>query len=319
MNRYLSWVMVRCWNKRQEQYRQGHAALIILVLVCFLGTAGLLVARLVLGEAGKAKEAITRQQVVYLTQDVLQSALTRELRREGLESESWPVVLQPGQEEVQVQVSLDGTDKLGLRLLQVAARPAKSPAYVLHQLRWSFTRAVRQQAATYALIAAGSLQGDADKLGKILYTSENGAVFPDYAVSDFKNWRPQPCYTPVDLRTYGLGKQLYLYDSPEPYRIKAGTCVQGEGILVFGGDLLLEDGVTFPGRVVIFTESDLTTGANVTLQNALVFCKGRLSLGSNNKIRGAIFVKKEAAWNDDLILQHVPEVTAPFSTLASQQ
>jgi hypothetical protein len=229
------------------------------------------------------------------------------------------VVLQPGQEETQVQVSVGGTDKLGLRLLQVAARSTAAPAYVLHQLRWSFTRAVRQQAATYALIAAGSLQGDAEKLGKILYTSENGAVFPDYAVSDFKNWRPQPCFTPVDLRTYGLGKQLYLYDSLEPYRIKAGTCVKGEGILVFGGDLLLEDGVTFPDRVVIFTESNLTTGDNVNLENALIFCKGSLSLGSNNKIRGAIFVKKEAAWNEDLILQHVPEVIAPFSTLASLQ
>ncbi len=311
--------MARCWNKRNGHYRQGHAALIILVLVCFLGTAGLLVARLVLGEYGNAKEAITRQQVVYLTQDVLQCALEREARREQPEPDAWPVVLQPGQEEVQMKVSVTGAEKLGLRLLQVAASPAAAPAYVLHQLRWSFTRAVRQQAATYAFIATGSLQGDAEKLGKLLYTSENGAVFPDYAVSDFKNWLPQPCFSPVDLRVYGLGKQLYVWESPEPYRITAGTCVKGEGILVFGGDLVLEDGVTFTDRVVIFTEDNLTTGGNVTFQNALIFCKGRLSLGSNNKISGAIFVKREAAWSSDLVLQHVPEVTAPFSTLASQQ
>jgi hypothetical protein len=314
LNKYLFWVMVRCFKLKSG--RQGHAALLILVLVCFLGAAALLVSRLVLGEYLKAKEALSRQQVVFLTQDVLQCALQQELRQGKLEDTCWQTVLQPGQEKVEVRLTVTEAAALGLRRLQVAASPAMLPDYVLNQLRWSFTRVVRQQAASHALIVAGSLQGDAEKLGQLLCTSDEGAIFPDYAVGDFVPWQPHPLPTPVDLRTYGLGQRLYLRESLEPYRINYGTNIPGEGIVIFGGDLVLEDGVTFNDRTVLFTEGSLTTGANVTLQNTLIFCKGRLSLGRNNKIRGVIFVKKEAFWYDDLILQHAPEAAAPFSTSA---
>ena len=314
LSKYLFWVMVRCSKLRSE--RQGHAALVILALVCFLGTAALLVSRLVLGEYIKTKEAIGRQQVVFLVQDVLHCALQEEVRRGKLENTFWQAILQPGQEKVEVRLTVTETAKLGLRRLQVAAWPQTMPDYGLNQLRWSFTRVVRQQAASHALIVAGSLQGDAEKLGRLLYTSDEGAIFPDYAISDFEPWQPHPCPSPVDLRTYGLSKRLYLRDSLETYRINYGTKIPGEGMLIFGGDLVLEDGVTFNDRTVLFTEGNFTTGANVTLQNTLIFCKGRLSLGRNNKIQGVIFVKQAASWSDDLILQHAPEVVAPFSTAA---
>ena len=278
----------------------------------------MVVSRLVLAEFVAARETVRLQQVIFLVQDTLRSVLQYEEKQGMVMPCRWQTILFPGGEPLEIELKVRQDEKLGLRQLHIAARDGGKQKYDWYQVRWSFTRVVRQLAASYALIAQGSLQDDTAEWEQFLYTSKTGANFPNYTVRDFTIWQVESCLAPVDLRTYGLGGNLYLHDTMDTYKLPEDSVVHGEGILIFEDGLTLGNRVTFTDRVVIFTAGNLCIGSDVNLQQALIFCNGRLSVGDRSKIRGVIFVKEGAELGTGVEIQHDPGVTAPFSTLGFQ-
>ena len=299
-----------------KRSQQGQASFLILILVCVLSLTGAVLAKTVLAELFAAKAASRMRQLTVLVQDVLERAQRYEEKEGQIDRTPFTVTLYPDQTTYQVTLEVKRNEAAGLRLLTVAAAAADGQAYALSKLRWTFPQVIRRQAAAHALMVMGSFQGESEEAKGLLYTSEDGAVFPQYAVHNFLNWQAADFLSPADLRTSGLGGRLYYNDSLNSYNIGEGCTVNGDGILVFSGSAVIGSKTSFLGRVVILTDGDLLVGDNVHFQNALIICKGKMSMGNNNILRGAVFVRGDLQVGSNFSLQHEAAAVQPFSTIA---
>lgn len=185
----------------------------------------------------------------------------------------------------------------------------------LQQLKVDFCEQIRSLAKTSAILVGGRVEGGGETLDPKLYTSIHGADFPEFNVDNLKNWAVNVSLpVPAEVQKQGFCKRLYVVEK-DIYALPEQTTLVGETFLVFKHPVTIGKNSLYTDRLILFANSQLTIGDNVTLDRVLIICKGRLRIGSNCTLRGVVIAKNDVILGDNLTLIHDPGATAPFDSV----
>lgn len=303
-----------CDTKLSRSCSRGNAALSVLVvaLVLIMITGSLL--QLVKNEAEAAYEEIRTRQLMDLTQTALQAAIVQERYQSATDLQLDNIPLQPGGAQADLKLVVKKNENAGLRLLTVTTTDSNSNKYVLKQLQYTPDSIITGQAQDHAMIAMGDVVGIQDTWSGLLYTSNDGAKFPDFTIGDYKGWSEVVFPTIPEILQYGFGGRMY-YDDTAVLKLTKGGKVKGRGLLVLKNVGYIEDNCSFEDRVIIIANSSLVIGNNVKFNKALIICRSSLMIGTGCQVNGAIFVKGNATIGNGFTLTLDREAASPYATI----
>ena len=93
--------------------------------------------------------------------------------------------------------------------------------------------------------------------------------------------------------------------------------MNGDGILVFGDDIIIGDNSIFTGRLVILADKNVRIGRRVRMDKVLLLCKGKLTVGSDSFINGAALIQQNSVLGARVTLKEDKEVLNPFDSIIS--
>ena len=93
--------------------------------------------------------------------------------------------------------------------------------------------------------------------------------------------------------------------------------VNGDGILAFADDVTIDDNTVLTGRIVVLAERNLRIGNHVRLNKALLLCRGKLTIGTDSIINGAVMAQQDVVVEENTVISSDREVLEPFNSIIS--
>lgn len=301
---------------KEKISQKGYLVIYVLLLVLLLSSAAIAILRPILAELRATEENLRMRRIMVMSHELLQCALAWEEKHEKIQEMNFPVTIFPPKSTVDMKLTVQENKMVGLRLVTVAASIGAEPHYILKQVRWTFPKAVQEQLQTKGIMCGGKITGYRPAVTDLLYTSSEGAIFPDFKVSELENWTTAICPSPLELARYGLGGRMYKYRTQKTYQVMQNSKISGLGMLTFPGAVVINKGACFNERLVLVTEGDLHLQDHVKLQQALVFCKGNVYIGNNVTFKGGLFVRGNLNIGTGFKFTHLKNAASPFPTIA---
>ena len=142
-----------------------------------------------------------------------------------------------------------------------------------------------------------------------------GAVFPQFSVEEIAVWASTDFPSALELQRDGLSGWIYL--CRDKTELPKGLQVNGDGILAFADDMTISDNTVFTGRVIVLADRNLRVGSHVRLNKAFLLCRGKLTVGTDSIINGAVMAQQDALVNDNSVITGDREVLEPFKSIIS--
>ena len=297
--------------------KEGFILLPLLLFLMVCSGVILCYGRSVYQEAAATREFLCRKQLETIAQSFVFTALKQE--KETVISNAKYILnpLQPGNNEVQISVTVNRVKDLGMRFLKVDVSDSCANEFSLRQCGLFFPDSLLQQFAESSLIVTDSAeQGKSEKKDMDTITGKNdGAVFPQFSVEEIGVWASTDFPSALELQRDGLSGWIYLCRNE--LSLPKGLQVNGDGILAFANDVTIGDNVKFTGRVVILADGNLRLGSNVRFEKALLLCRGKLTLGADSIIKGAVMTQQDVVLADTSEIICDREVLEPFNSIIS--
>ena len=299
------------------KWKQGFILLPLLLFLMVCSGMVLCFMLRVYQEAEAAREFVCRKQLESIAQSFMSTALQQEQDTEITNAVYQLNPLQPGNNEVQASVTVNKIEDLGLRFLKVDVTDSCSNEFILRQCSMSLPEPLLRQFADSSLILAGSkVQEKSEKKDMDTITrNANGAAFPQLSVEEIAIWDVTDFPSVLDLQRDGLSGWIYL--CRKELSLPKGLNVNGDGILAFADDVTIGDNTVFTGRIIILADRSLRIGSHVKLENALLLCRGKLTIGSDSVINGAVMVQQDAVLDGNATITGDREVLEPFNSIIS--
>ena len=289
--------------------------LLLFLMVC--SSLVLFFGRRVYQESEAAREYLHRKQLETIAQSFMHSAIRQEKDTEITYAAYYFPPLQPGNSEVQLSVSVNRVEDLGMRFLKVNVSDSGPEVFSLRQCRMVFPVSMLQQFAESPLIVTGSaLKEKSEEKDNDTITSKSyGAVFPQFSVEGIAVWASTDFPSALELQRDGLSGWIYLCRNKS--EIPKGLQVNGNGILAFADDVMIGDYTEFTGRIIILADHGLRIGNHVRLNKALLFCRGKLTVGTDSIINGAVMAQQDVVVEENTVISSDREVLEPFNSIIS--
>jgi hypothetical protein len=260
---------------------------------------------------------LCRKQLETIAQSFMFTALQQENATEITNAVYKLDSLQPGNDEVQVSVSVNRVRDLGMRFLKVNVSDSCSNEFSLRQCSLFFPDRLLQVFAESPLIAVNSIaKEESDKRNMDTITSESdGAVFPQFSVEEIAIWASTDFPSALELQRDGLSGWIYL--CKKRLSLPKGLNVNGDGVLAFADDVTIGDNTVFTGRIIILADRNLHIGNCVKLEKALLLCRGKLTVGTDSMINGAVMARQDAIIDGNATITGDREVLEPFNSIVS--
>ena len=297
--------------------KQGFVLLPLLLFLMVCSGIVLSYMRNVYQELEAAREFLCRKQLETVAQSFMFTALQQEKEIEITDSVYSLEPLQPGNDAVQVCVTVNRERNLGLRFLKVDVADSCENEFSLRQCRMDIPEFLLQQFEQASFITQDSIAKDFSKEENTasITGKKDGAFFPQFSVEEISVWASTNFPSALELQRDGLGGWIYL--CKEKYTLPKGLTVNGEGILAFTKDAAIGDNSVFTGRIIILADRDLIIGSQVRIEKALLLCKGKLTVGSDSFINGAVMVQQDTELGERVTIAGDREVLEPFQSIIS--
>ena len=305
-----------CNTAGGTERKRGFVLLPLLLLLMVCSGIVLWYGRSVYQEAEAAREFLCRKQLETIAQSFMLTAVRQEKETEITNAVYSLNPLQPGNGEVQISVSVNRVKDLGMRFLKVGVSDSCSNVFSLRQCCMLFSDSMRQQLEHTPVVVAGSVTKEESGEKKITITSKSdGAVFPQFSVEEIAAWASTDFPSALELQRDGLSGWIYLCRNE--LTLPKGLNVNGDGILAFANNTTIGDNTVFTGRIIILADRSLRIGSHVKLENALLLCRGKLIIGSDSVINGAVMVQQDAILDGNSTVTGDREVLEPFYSIIS--
>ena len=224
--------------------------------------------------------------------------------------------LQPGNNNVQVYVTVNRVADLGMRFMKIDVRDSLSNEFSLRQCSMFFPDHLLQQFAESSLIVTGStIQKESEKSNETITSKSNGAAFPQFSVEEIATWASTDFPSALELQRDGLSGWIYL--CRKEITLPKGLNVNGDGILAFADDVSISDNTVFTGRIVILADRNLRIGNHVKLEKALLLCRRKLTVGTDSIINGAVMAQQDAIIDSKSTITCDREVLESFNSIVN--
>ena len=297
--------------------KQGFILLPLLLFLMVCSSMVLYYGRSVYQESESALEHLRRKQLETIAQSFVFTAIQQEKETEikGAAYSLHP--LQPGNSEVRVSVSVNRVKDLGMRFLKVTVSDSGPNDFSLRQCSMFFPSLLLQQFAGSPLIIADStMQEKSGKKYMDTITGKSyGAVFPQFSVEEIAVWASTDFPSALEMQRDGLSGWVYLCRNKIEF--PKGLQVNGDGILAFADDVTIADDIVFTGRVIVLADRRLHIGNHVRFNKALLLCRGKLTVGTDSIINGAVMAQQDAVIGDKSVITGDREVLEPFNSIIS--
>ncbi|MBQ9573421.1 MAG: hypothetical protein IJR22_08600 [Acidaminococcaceae bacterium] len=175
---------------------------------------------------------------------------------------------------------------------------------------------LRQFADSSLILAGSKAQEKSEKKDMDTITSKaNGAVFPQFSVEEIAIWDVTDFPSVLELQRDGLSGWIYL--CRKELSLPKGLNVNGDGILAFADDVTIGNNTVFTGRISVLADGNIYIGNHVKLEKALLLCRGKLTVGTDSIINGAVMTQQDAVIGDNSMITGDREVLEPFRTIIS--
>ena len=297
--------------------KQGFILLPLLLFLMICSSVVLYYGRSVYQESEAAQEHLRRKQLETIAQSFILTAIQQEKDTEIASAAYSLHPLWPGNNEVQVYVSVNRVEDLGLRFLKVNVSDSDRVDFSLRQCSMFFPVSLLQQFAESPLIITGSTrQEKSEKKDKDTITGKSyGAAFPQFSVEEIAGWASTDFPSALELQRDGLSGWIYLCRNK--IELPKGLKVNGDGILAFADDVTIDDNTVLTGRIVVLAERNLRIGNHVRLNKALLLCRGKLTIGTDSIINGAVMAQQGAVVDENALITGDREVLEPFNSIIS--
>ena len=297
--------------------KQGFILLPLLLFLMICSSVVLYYGRSVYQESEAAQEHLRRKQLETIAQSFILTAIQQEKDTEIASAAYSLHPLWPGNNEVQVYVSVNRVEDLGLRFLKVNVSDSDRVDFSLRQCSMFFPVSLLQQFAESPLIITGSTrQEKSEKKDKDTITGKSdGAAFPQFSVEEIAGWASTDFPSALELQRDGLSGWIYLCRNK--IELPKGLKVNGDGILAFADDVTIDDNTVLTGRIVVLAERNLRIGNHVRLNKALLLCRGKLTIGTDSIINGAVMAQQDAVVDENALITGDREVLEPFNSIIS--
>ena len=297
--------------------KQGFILLPLLLFLMVCSGIVLCYGRSVYQETEAARDFLCRKQLETIAQSFMFTALKQEKETEITNAVYKLDPLQPGNDEVQVSVTVNRVRDLGMRFLKVDVSDSLFNEFSLRQCSLFFPDRLLQVFAEAPLVVANSIpKEESDKKNMDTITGESdGAVFPQFSVQEIAIWASTDFPSSLELQRDGLSGWLYL--CRKEISLPKGLNVNGDGILAFADDVTISDNTVFTGRIIILADRNLRIGNCVKLEKALLLCRGKLTVGTDSIINGAVMAQQDAIIGDKSTIISDREVLEPFYSIIS--
>ena len=229
--------------------------LLLFLMVC--SGLALCYGRSVLRETETAREFMCRKQLEIIAQSFVSVALQQENETELADAVYKLPSLQPGNDEVQVSVSVNRVSDLGLRFLKVD---------VSDSLLNSFSPVV--------VLGSDAQERSEEKNANTITSKSDGVAFPHFSAEEIAIWTSTDLPSASELQRDGLNGWIYC---SKGISLTEGLNVNGDGILAFAEDAAIGDNTVFTGRIIILANRDLRIGNRVKLEKALILCQSKIT------------------------------------------
>ncbi len=297
--------------------KQGFILLSLLLFLMVCSSLVLYYGRSVYQESEAVRENLRRKQLETIAQSFMFTALQQEKDTE-IKSAAYSLhPLQPGNSKVQVSVLVNRVEALGMRFLKVNVSDSGTDDFSLRQCSMFFPVSLLQQFTGFPLIVTGSTRnGKSEKKDKDTITGKSyGAAFPQFSVEEIAGWASTDFPSALELQRDGLSGWIYLCRNK--IGLPKGLQVNGEGILAFADDVTIGDDTVFTGRVIVLADHSLRIGSHVRFNKALLLCRGKLTVGTDSIINGAVMTQQDAVVDENAVITSDREVLEPFNSIIS--
>ena len=87
--------------------------------------------------------------------------------------------------------------------------------------------------------------------------------------------------------------------------------------MAFTDDVTIGDNSVFTGRVIVLADRNLRIGSHVRLNKAVLLCRGKLTVGTDSIINGAVMAQQDTVVDDKSAIISDREVLEPFNSIVS--
>ena len=289
----------------------------LLLFLMFCSGMVLCFMRNVYQEVEVAREFLHRKQLESIAQSFMSTALQQEKDAEIKNAVYKLNPLQPGNNEAETTVTVNRIKDLGLRFIKVNVSDSCFNEFLLRQCSLFFTEPLLQRFAESPLIVTGStVQEKSEKKDMFTITSEsNGAAFPQFSVEEIATWDVTDFPSVLELQRDGLSGWIYI--CRKELSLPKSLIVNGDGVLAFADDVTIGDNTVFTGRIIILADCNIFIGNHVKLEKAFLLCRGKLTVGTDSIINGAVMTKQDVALGDKSVITGDREVLEPFRSIIS--
>ena len=297
--------------------KRGFILLPLLLFLTVCSSMILYYGRSVRQESEAAREHLRRKQLETIAQSFMFTAIQQEKDTEITDAAYALHPLQPGNSEVQVSVSVNRVKDLGMRFLKVNVSDSGPDDFSLRQCSMFFPALLLQQFKEGPLLVSDSkMQEKSEKKDMDTITGKSyGAVFPQFSVEEIAAWASTGFPSALELQRDGLSGWIYLCRNK--IELPKGLQVNGDGILAFADDVTLGDSTVFTGRIIVLADRNLRIGSHVRLHKALLLCRGKLTVGTDSIINGAVMARQDAVVEENAVISGDREVLEPFNSIIS--
>jgi len=301
-----------------EELKRNKGFILFPVLLFLIACSGVAMTGLhtVAREAAAASEFLRYRQLETITQSFMQTALYQEEQTEITDAAYQLGFLHPGKEPVNVTVKVNREPSLGLRFLQVDTVTSHDDKFSLRQCRIRFSDSLLQQFANSLFIVPdAAVQKEQEEKDVSITGNTGGAVFPDFSMESIANWASTDFPSALELQSDGLSGWIYL--TREKLSFPKGITVHGNGILAFTDNIVISDDSTFTGRIILLADGNVRIGSRVRLEKALLLCRGKLTVGTDSFINGAVMAQQDAVLGEGVTFTGDREVLEPYNSIVS--
>jgi hypothetical protein len=316
MKYFVGWAAFRNTTGGTEK-KQGFILLSLLLFLMVCSSMVLYYGRSVYQESEAAREFLRRKQLETIVQSFMFTAIQQEKDTVITSADYSLHSLQPGNGEALISVSVNRVKDLGMRFLKVNVSDSGPGGFSLRQCSMFFPRSLFQQfSETPLIVARSTMQEKSEKKDMDTITGKSyGAAFPQFSVEEIAVWASTDFPSALELQRDGLSGWIYL--SRNKVEIPKGLQINGDGILAFADDVTIGDNTVFTGRIIVLADRGLRIGSHVRLNKALLLCRGKLTVGTESIINGAVMAKQDAMVDENAVVTGDREVLEPFNSIIS--
>ena len=280
--------------------KDGFILISLLMFLLVISVVAISLVRNVTQELSVVQETVRVKQLETIVQSFMYTALQQE-KFDGITEAVYQLEpLLPGRENVILRVMVHRDNTLGMRFLKVKAEDACNNEFTLRQCRVDFPEDLIQQLTQYSnILSAVQFEGNNPEGKYVTITSKSdGAAFPHFSAEDIAVWASTDFPSLLELQRDGLNGWIYF--SREKISLSKGLTVHGKGILMF-----------------VLADKNLIIGNNVRLDKALLLCRGKLTVGTDSLINGAVLTQQQVNLGNGTRVTVDTEVMEPYDSIIS--